>query len=62
MHGAQRGTLSRVSRITPWTEDGAKPLSHLACPVASKLIRPTILVQDQEMSLKLNWLAHIHND
>ncbi|CAD7682573.1 unnamed protein product [Nyctereutes procyonoides] len=27
MQGARRGTRSRVSRITPWAEGGAKPLS-----------------------------------
>ena len=32
MQGAQRGTPSRVSRIRPWAEGGAKPLSHLGCP------------------------------
>ena len=32
MLGAQHGTQSRVSGITPWTEGGAKPLNHLACP------------------------------
>ena len=26
--GAQRGTRSRVSRITPWAEGGAKLLCH----------------------------------
>ena len=26
------GTRSRVSRIRPWTEGGAKPLSHRGCP------------------------------
>ena len=30
--GAQRGTPSGVSRITPWTKDGDKPLSHRGCP------------------------------
>ena len=30
MQGAQRGIGSRVSRITPWAEGGAKPLSHRA--------------------------------
>ena len=30
--GAQRGTRSRVSRITPWVEGSTKPLSHLGCP------------------------------
>ena len=28
MQGAGCGTPSRVSRITPWAEGGAKPLSH----------------------------------
>ena len=32
MQGAQRGTQSWVSRITPWAE-GAKPLSHPGCPL-----------------------------
>ena len=35
MQGAWRGTQSRVSRITPWTEGGAKPLSHRGCPKTS---------------------------
>ena len=29
--GARRGTRSRVSRIRPWAEGRAKPLSHLGC-------------------------------
>ena len=33
MQGARRGNRSRVSRITPWAKGGAKPLSHLGCPV-----------------------------
>ena len=32
MQGAQHGTRSWVSRITPWAEGRAKPLSHLGCP------------------------------
>ena len=32
MQGARLGTPSRVSRITPLTEGGAKPLSHEGCP------------------------------
>ena len=32
MQGAQCGTQSRVSRIMPWAEGGAKLLSHLGCP------------------------------
>ena len=35
MQGAGHGTRSRVSRITPWAEDGAKPPSHLGCPTTS---------------------------
>ena len=35
MPGARRGTTSQVSRITPWAEGGAKPLSHLGCPETS---------------------------
>ena len=32
MQGNWRGTQSRVSRIRPWAEGGAKPLSHPGCP------------------------------
>ena len=32
MQGARCGTPSWVSRITPWAEGSAKPLSHLGCP------------------------------
>ena len=32
MQGALRGTRSHVSRITPWAEGGARPLSHLGLP------------------------------
>ena len=35
--GARRGTQSWVSRITPWAEGGAKPLSHPGCPKSSPL-------------------------
>ena len=34
MQGARRGTRSRVSRIRPWAEGGAKPLSYLGCPTS----------------------------
>ena len=30
--GAQCGTQFWVSRIMPWAEGGAKPLSHTGCP------------------------------
>ena len=33
LQGAQCETQSWVSKITPWAEGGAKPLSHLGCPV-----------------------------
>ena len=36
MQGARRGTRSQVSRITPWAEGGAKPLSHPGCPLPTK--------------------------
>ena len=32
MQGARCGTRSRVSRIMPWAESSAKPLSHQGCP------------------------------
>ena len=35
MQGAQRVTLYRVSRIMPWAEGGAKPLSHPGCPLSA---------------------------
>ena len=38
MQGAQRGTQSWVSRIRPWAEGVAKPLSHLGCPLP-KILR-----------------------
>ena len=34
MQGAQRGTQSWVSRIRPWAEGSAKPLSHPGAPGA----------------------------
>ena len=32
MQGARRGTRSPISRIMPWAEGSAKPLSHPGCP------------------------------
>ena len=32
MQGARRGTRSRVPRVMPWAEGGAKLLSHPGCP------------------------------
>ena len=37
MQGAQHGTRSQVSRIRPWAEGGAKPLSHPGCPKSTFL-------------------------
>ena len=34
MKGTGCGTLSRVSRIMPWAEGGAKPLSYPGCPAS----------------------------
>ena len=33
MQGAWHGIPPEVSRITPWTKGGAKPLSHQGCPL-----------------------------
>ena len=33
MQGAQCGTRSQDSKITPWAEGGAKPLSHHSGPL-----------------------------
>ena len=33
MQGAWRRSRSRVSRIPPWAEGGAKPLSRQGCPL-----------------------------
>ena len=37
MRGPWRGTRSLVSRIMPWAEGSARPLSHLGCPSLSDL-------------------------
>ena len=37
MQGARHGTRSWVSRIPPWDEGGAKPLSHPGCPKTFKI-------------------------
>ena len=39
MQEAWHGTQSPVSRIRPWAEGGAKPLSHLGCPELTYLIK-----------------------
>ena len=40
MQGAQCGTWSWVSRITPWAAGGAKPLRHRGCPRSWSLRLP----------------------
>ena len=45
MQGARRGTRSRVSRIRPWAEGGAKPLSHPGPPFIYLFI---LLMRDTE--------------
>ena len=37
--GARRGTRSQVSRITPWAEGVAKPLSHPGCPLTYFIVK-----------------------
>ena len=37
MQGARHRIRSWVSRITPWAEGGAKPLSHPGCPNSKDL-------------------------
>ena len=44
MQGARCGTRSQVSRITPWAEGSAKPLSHPGVPLMK-------LLDDQEINL-----------
>ena len=34
-----RGTRSWVSRVRPWAEGSAKPLSHLGCPMTGILMK-----------------------
>ena len=46
MQEAQHGTRSCVSRITPWAEGGAKPLSHPGCPV-SRILKGDIVSQEK---------------
>ena len=41
MQEARHGTPSRVSRIMPWTEVCAKPLSYPGCPHKYYLYNPT---------------------
>ena len=49
MLGAQRGTGSWVSRITPWAEGSAKPPSHWGCPQPFILISPIFQVRKRRL-------------
>ena len=49
--GARRGTRSRISRIAPWAESSAKPLSHLGCPLFPFEMR------DKDVSGRCVWTA-----
>ena len=64
MQGARRGTLSRDSRIMPWAEGGAKPLSHSGRPsqtfltwillhVHVKIIKGSITLEGDLLSLDI---------
>ena len=44
MQGAQRGTRSRISRITPWAEGDAKLLGHRRCPYSVLLKVITVVL------------------
>ena len=49
--GARCGTLSWDPRITPWTDGGGKPRSHLGCPevhIKNKLQHSTNRSMDKE--------------
>ena len=48
--GARRGTQSQVSRIRPWAEGGAKPLSQLGAPEMLFICADTLAT-----SLKKAW-------
>ena len=45
MQGARCGIPSRVSRITPWAEGGAKLLSHPGCPQVNKILKKHKFIQ-----------------
>ena len=47
MQGAQCGTPSWVSRITPWAEGGAKPLSHPGCPPIHFFLRFYLFIHER---------------
>ena len=57
MQGARCGTRSQVSRITPWAEAGAKPLSHPGCPCSSILIGSSALPNNPFLFLVLSHVS-----
>ena len=46
VQGARRGTRSRISRIRPWAEGGAKPLGHPGIP--SKVQQPDYWTEEND--------------
>ena len=50
MQGAQRGTRSQISSITPWAKGGSKPLSHLGCPMTYFLTGALWLLEEMDRS------------
>ena len=50
--GSLTGTPSQVSRITPWAEGGAKPLSHRGCPLQGILGEKQKLLKMDILELK----------
>ena len=63
MQGAQHGTRSWVSRITPQAEGSAKPLSHQGCP-RDFFNREIVMVQMERyfvaFCLSISFLAILH--
>ena len=56
MQGAQRWTQSQVSRIKPWAEGGAKPLSHPGIPIQSHFNAAPKAVKFTEKTVE-EWLS-----
>ena len=62
MQGARLGTRSRVSRIRPWAEGGAKRLSHPGCPPLSRIefaetplaLGPSVMISIYNISFLLS--------
>ena len=57
MQAACRGTGSWVSRITPWAEGGAKPLSPPGCPIWGFLMITLILSICAKKSTEVHWCS-----